>query len=593
MPRKRGSTELNIPDDALEYTIQGIVASCVREKTVVGATEPWLAVKSMLFTNTQFRRVTLWCLENSLPLSPAQFAVFLAIVFGKKSSICCVGSAGTGKSFTVRLSVAALRAMGRSVESVAPTRRTAAALDGCTVAKFIGLRPKTITSNFTYAEIFVRHPGVPAWLQNHIPGLESGLVDLLQNVSFCNNNEQPATADDGSDDDDPSTEDAVPPSSSWVPVFFHRIARSVASMDAIVLDEFCMLGCFRFEQFVSIVRKYCDALNRPMPTIVLLGDGWQTEPFSNDSREINEWPGKVFAFETPTFKSMFGKQLRNVYELKSVKRSSDPIFHGLLFRLRSNKGLSRDDVRLWHEHTARPSYGNRVVGRLPRSSGGQPVTTALVGRHVPAKWDRRPETNACRTVFDKLVGESTELEWREFHATDVPSVRGQLPRRMPATLRLCIGILVTVPDPTLEVARPEVRVHARILEYEFDSITVETLTGMTLEIKRTDEVGVYGNGEVGHRIQFDIKPSPALTTHSSQGMTFGFPHAVFVEKDALWSRNMVFTALSRSTSMQNITLCGSMGNISCKVSQALLDFQRMLDERMAALGEKDGKHGVA
>ena len=63
---------MNIPDDALEYTIQGIVASCVREKTVVGATEPWLAVKSMLFTNTQFRRVTLWCLENSLPLSPAR-----------------------------------------------------------------------------------------------------------------------------------------------------------------------------------------------------------------------------------------------------------------------------------------------------------------------------------------------------------------------------------------------------------------------------------------------------------------------------------------------------------------------------------------
>lgn len=567
--RKASLAALTLPDDLLRSVLRHATSKAVGDGKIA-IDEAWLTIKCAINIDRQHRRLTIELLEDAMPLSPAQFDLWLRMAFGK-GDVCALGSAGTGKSFTAKLAIRALRGMGTMVQAVAPTKRTAEALDGHTVAKFIGLRPHVMmTRRFHHSELFVNNIHSPDYLANRF-GLCHGMQTLARSASVLDSPEETKKVDYDEVDYD---EDDKQKEESWIAKF---MCWKVADEDVVVLDEVFMMSCFRFEQFVAITRMYCTANVRPMPRFILIGDPWQTEPFSTDANEIRVCDG-TFAFETPTFKCRF-PNLRNVFELRSVKRSNEPEFHRLLANLRNNSPITDADVAQWHALTAQPSYGARMSAALPLSADGQPVSVALMGRRVPPKWD--PSVPAI-SEFNILVRGSNEFEFIDLVAIDRPASNGRVPTRFPRTIRVARGVVVAFLN---DIDGKEV--HAHVTGLHDDSITVRGFDGKRISIRRvaTSEVYLCSPQPEGTRTQFPIKVVGGLTTHSTQGLTLRFPHAVFVESSALWSRNMVFTALSRSTEMRLITLCGSMSEISNRVHSALLAFQEQLDGRMKCVRE--------
>jgi len=569
----------DIPDDAYRNIIATIAASCVdADKCVLSDTVGWRTVKSLLFTCQSLREATLDVLENILPLSGTQFDVFLRIVFGR-SSVCCLGSAGTGKSHTCRVAMRVMRSLGTNVVATAPTRRTAAALSGSTIAKFLGTRPRDLDEVYSHDDIFVAYTHTLDRVRQFNPCMPSGVHELLCHIRTYKVAEDPGP--EAGDDDDTQTDEEEEDRRPWIPIFFYNRAEEISEYDVVVVDEVFMLNPFRCEQFRSVVRQYCESFGRAEPRYVFLGDPWQTEAFSTDELAINLWESKNFFFQTPWFESLFrdsNGSLTNIFELTDVKRSSDPVFHRLLFNLRNNKALSVEDVRAWHKHTAGSGSWCRIGPNLPKGADGAVVPVALLGRRPQSlpKHDHDPPTSPCIKNFEKCVAMSSAITWTNYVSHDTPKL-GAVPTKLPRVVSVALNVMVTVPEPASDNGSNTrvTRTHGRVVRIEPSVIYVKPLTGVVIPVLRSVD-----ENEDGRRVQFDVKMASGLTVHSTQGMTFSDPFAVYVEKSALWTRNMVYTALSRSTHMSLITLCGRMSDISCRVDKALIAFQAELTARM-------------
>jgi hypothetical protein len=577
--RNKHTQFTDIPHDIMVDIIQRITSECVDARhTVLRNAVMWKTVHSLVYTNSALRDAVLEDIERLLPLSTSQFDVFASMVFGR-GSVCCLGSAGTGKSHTCKVAIKVLRASGKSVAATAPTRRTAAALAGTTLAKFLGTRPRDLDERYDHNDIFVPHAGIPGWIRARNPGLSSGMEELLDRVRTYR--AEVVHEPDPIEEMRPTDDEVVPNDPKpWLPILYLSNAEEISMRDVIVVDEVFMLSPFRSEQFRSVVSQYCIAFDRPMPRFIFLGDPWQTPPFTTDKLAIDPWHNRTFFFESPWFASLFrdtNGQFKNIFELTDVKRSDDPIFHKLLFNLRTDKPLSEDDVRLWHSHTARTD-SPRIGTSLPKDWNGNALPVALIGRRGPRKYAQDPRTEPCIQNFEQLMKTSTEIEWApEYVSIDYP-LNGEVPRRLPRTVRVALGLMVTIPDNTVPYGRA--RLHGRVVATHRDEIHVKTLTGKVIKLRRTSDSGH------GRRVQFDIKLASALTVHSTQGMTISDSFAAYIEDGAMWDRNMVYTALSRSTSLSLITLCGSMRNISCNVKQSLLRFQEELTAHMARMSRR-------
>jgi hypothetical protein len=520
-----------------------------------------------------------------MSLSDEQNEVYEAMICSGVSETCCVGTAGTGKSFTAKQAIKTLRKQQVNVVCMAPTKRTARALGGCTIASFLGLRPRVVMRKFAYDEMFAETDATR--MHESIESLDDsdaeGLCALFDGCTTLKKREPepPGTYDDDGDEDSfmrPEKDE------SWVPIFQAYVARRIVDADVLFVDEMFMLTPFRCEQLYHIVHKYKDAAGRRMPRFVVLGDPWQTEPFTSKRTYEESLPGK-FSFRAPWFQRAFGDDLSGsggVFELFDVKRSSQAEYHQLLANLRNNKALPDKDVERWRLLSASGDNGSNLHSpALPRSEAGKPVPVALLGHRRPPQdneWNKRKctaEAWPCKPHFDDRVDGCGSLQHEDYEQIieGSPPASGKLTDRV----RLTVGTLVRGTSGANRDQRVE---DARVLSLQTDRVEVETLHGEMLSITRAEEVSCEDGKIVGLRRQFALTTiGGGLTTHSTQGMTFDFPHAVYVEEPFLWSRNMVFTALSRSTSLGLIALCGSMAKISNTVHSELLAFQEKLDRR--------------
>ena len=571
--KKTNKASIFIPDDVVDLISAHILVH-----------RNYATMKTLVRVDKSFRRVVLQHLNRILgTFEIEQKKVFARVVFTSQNLVVC-GGAGTGKSFIMKEAVKALESCGQKVMCVAPSRRTAQALGGRTIASAMGSRPIFLKGMHTEKDVYVRSKD-----REYIDsfGLTIGPLEANNNRANVLDLEEliekgiveKTSTTEGTDEDEHGRmldeEKVRDKNERWVTMYNSFVGEGIKRIDTLVIDEAFVLNVFEFDRLINTLRLYRGNL----PRIILVGDPWQTSPWVKSNEQFHtlrngENKNEVkYIFQSSHFKRLFDRRfLDNVYELTVSKRTPCPEFARLLNRLRSATPPSSVDIHTWHTRCGRV-IPNIMPSDIVWDNDGNPVLLSMHGTHK--------EVNA----WNNITKNSTQLNWVVIDAIDssalveAKTMRFKFRVNLKQQIKLAIGAVVSVTNQdgvTIKGVLRLVSDDAEELHVEgIFTKEIHIITRVVENVELRDTLS--GNhGDVGPmRRQFDVKILTAMTVHGAQGLTFEEPHVVYV--NSFWEKQMVYTALSRATSMDRIIIAGSMAAINNNVSKSLLDFQARLD----------------
>lgn len=320
----------------------------------------------------------------------------------------------------------------------------------------------------------------------------------------------------------------------------------------LIVDEVSMIHSYTIDCIDKILRRVRKS-NKPFGgvQVIFVGDLYQLPPVvKGNTLEVlgGDWESEFF-FDAKCLKEMPYK----ILELQKCYRQRDETFMFLLDAIR-DKSITREELDL--------------MNQIFEKNKGKPKENEIIltFNNIDAEETNRKNLSELPGAGKAYVGESAEIyDFSRYQA--------------PRNLRLKEGaqVMFVKNNSSLRYYNGTIGI---VKEMNTNSIVVTKEDGVDVEVTRDEwvefeygydeETGKVTKKEIGLYVQFPLKLAWAVTVHKSQGLTFQNIH--LNTGNGGFETGQVYTALSRCTSLEGVSLERPMFMSDIKVSERVKNF---------------------
>lgn len=346
----------------------------------------------------------------------------------------------------------------------------------------------------------------------------------------------------------------------------------IRSLELIIIDEISMVRADVIDAIDRLLRVYRGHMHMPFGGVQMLfvGDLFQLEPVAKaDERQIlDKLYRSHFFFDAKVFETspIVGVELQQVY------RQADPVFVGLLDRIRSG-GATTADIQLLNQRVqrgARPNASDLVITLSPRRDD-----VASINEH-------------CLSELDTVLFTHEGVVEGEFGDSNLPTDR---------TLRLKVGaqVIFRVNDRERRWVNGTIgTVEGIDLEEGYISVRLEDGMVHRVELYAWEHVRYDYDEEkhevvqtvMGRFVQYPLQLAWAITIHKSQGLTFD---RVIIDfgRGGAFAGGQAYVALSRCRSLEGTTLSAPISLRDMITRSAVSQFYQTMNDPTLIQGVRD------
>lgn len=311
-------------------------------------------------------------------------------------------------------------------------------------------------------------------------------------------------------------------------------------LELLIIDEVSMLRCDLLDAVDAVLRHFRNRRDIPFGGVQVLyiGDLFQLPPVVQE----DQWQILKSFYDSPFF---FDARVIREHpplsiELKKIYRQSDPVFIGLLNKIRDNE-LDEEGYRLL-QGRYQPGYQTgRGEGSITLTTHNKKADTINISQLQ--KLDGK--SSVYKAIIEKDFPEKlypTESRMELKKGAQVMMIRNDPGENGHRFYNGKIGKVARLGKDKIGVLFPG----------EQEAIDIARETWARIRFVYDREQGGIREEKIGSFSQFPIRLAWAVTIHQSQGLTF---EKAIVDAGAAFAPGQVYVALSRCTSLEGITLC--------------------------------------